>query len=249
MDSKIKNIIKTHWRQMIDNCYFYRGMSLADLDFKSKIILNPRKNPLKNMVPLFIEYSEFLLNLIAKGLEFKVNDFYVEPLEKVLNWTIRDIQNPGIDFTTNYADAVAYASNYAGSQIKHNFNLITKTIHQCENQRCFNLEEKQTFRRMTKQIKCLLKQEHCAIHQSVVIKVKRSCKAFQGCAIKELNYGGYKFFFERITQEAKKNHSLSIGKIAFFLHQISQSGDFNIRLVKPLYQSEITEIIKYPCVR
>ena len=244
MNHKIEKIIKNHWQQMIDDCYFYRGMSLNDLNFKAKAILNPRKNPFKNEAPLFMEYSNFLLNLVAKGLEFNVNDFYVEPLDKVLNWTIRDIRNPGIDFTTNYADAAAYAFNYAGSQIKHNFNLITKTIHQCENQPCFDFKGKQKLRQMTERIKELLKREHSTIHNPVVIKVKRSCKAFQSCTTKELNYGSYKFFLERITKDAKKNHSLSIDKITFFLHQKSQIGEFNIRLIKPLYHSDIMEIIK-----
>lgn len=230
---------------MVDNCYFYRGMSLSNLNFKTKIALDPTKNPLKNITPLLIEYSDFLLNLVKKGLEFNVNDFYVEPLEKVLNWTIRDIQNPGIDFTTNYADAAAYAFNYAGSQIKHNFNLITKTIHQCENQACFGFKEKQKLHRLTKKIKDSLKQENGTIHKPVVIKVKRSCEAFQKDATNELNYGSYKFFLDRITKETKKNHLLSIDKISFFLHQRSQTNNFNIRLTGPLYHDDIVEIIKF----
>jgi hypothetical protein len=40
---------------------------------------------------------------------------------------------------------------------------------------------------MTKKIKKLLKQESKVIHQPVIIKVKRSCIAFQGYATKELN--------------------------------------------------------------
>ena len=76
------------------------------------------------MLPLLMEYSEFLLDLTANGLVFNVHDFHVEPLQKILNWTIRDMKNPGIDFTTNYA----------GSQIKHSFNLIVCAIHQCDPQ-------------------------------------------------------------------------------------------------------------------
>lgn len=67
MDNKIEKIIKHHWYQMIDGCYFYRGMPLKDLNLDSKIALDPRKNPLKNLLPLFLEYSEFLLSLTEKG--------------------------------------------------------------------------------------------------------------------------------------------------------------------------------------
>ena len=142
MDKKIEKIIKQHWRQIVDACYLYHGMSLNDLDLKSRIILDSKKNPLSNIVPLFMEYSEFLSGAIERGLEFDVNDFYVEPLQKILSWTMRDIKNPGVDFTTNYADAAAYAFNYAGSQVKHNFNIIANTISGCKNQPCFNATEK-----------------------------------------------------------------------------------------------------------
>ncbi len=245
MNKTVEKIVMNHWRQMIDNCYFYRGMSLNNLNLKCKIILDPRKNPLKNMTPLFIGYSELLLNLIEKGLEFNVNDFYVEPLEKVLNWTVSDIKNPGIDFTTNYADASAYAFNYAGSQLKHNFNLITKTIYQCETQPYLNSKERQKLYHMTKRIQKLLKQERNAKHQPVVIKVKRSCEAFQSCMVKELNLGSYDFFLERVIKEIKKSPALSIDRIAFFLHQKSQENNFNIRLIEPLGKNDVEEIIKF----
>lgn len=245
MDKKIEKITKAHWNQMVDSSYFYRGMSLSDLNLKSKIILDPKKNPLDDIVPLLMEYSEFLLNLIGKGLEFNVNDFYVEPLQKVLNWTIRDIKNPGIDFTTNYADAAAYAFNYAGSQVKHNFNIISNTISGCKNQPCFNAAEKKRFLQITKKVQKLLLLESSVKHKPVVLKVKRSCEAFQDNSLEELNLGSYQFFLERVTKEAKKNKAFSIDKITFFLHQKAQTGNFNVRLVKVLRQDDIEEIIKF----
>ncbi|CAL7959140.1 conserved hypothetical protein [Gammaproteobacteria bacterium] len=230
---------------MVDGCYFYRGMSLNDLDSKSKIILDPKKNPLSNIMPLLMEYSEFLLNLTEKGLEFSVNDFYVEPLQKVLSWTIRDIKNPGIDFTTNYADAAAYAFNYAGSQIKHNFKIIANTIGRCKNQPCFSATEKKGFLQITKKARELLLLESSIKHKPIVLKVKRSCEAFQNNSIEELNLGSYQFFLKRVVRDADKNSSLMPDKIAFFLHRKSQVDNFNVRLVKSLHQSDIEEIIKF----
>jgi len=245
MDKKIEKIIKQHWHQMIDGCYLYHGMSLNDLDLESQIILDPRKNPLKNIVPLLMEYSEFLLDSIKRGLEFNVNDFYVEPLQKVLKWTIRDIKNPGIDFTTNYADAAAYAFNYAGSQVKHNFNIITNTISGCKNQACFNAAEKKRFLLITKKVRGLLLLESNIKHKPIVLKVKRSCEAFQNASVKELNLGSYQFFLRQVTKDANQNSSLTLDKITFFLHQKSQTDNFNVRLVKPLYQNDIEEIIEF----
>ena len=245
MNKKTEKIIKNHWDQMVDGCYFYHGMSLNDLDLKSKIVLDSKKNPLKDIVPLLMEYSEFLLNMIKRGLEFKVNDFYIEPLQKVLTWTIRDIKNPGIDFTANYADAAAYAFNYAGSQVKHNFNIIANTIGKCKNQPCFNVAEKKRFLQITKKVLELLSLENSEKHKPIVLKVKRSCKAFENNSIEELNLGSYQFFLKRIAKVANQNDSFTANKIAFFLHQKSQTGNFNVRLLKPLRQSDIEEIIKF----
>ena len=244
MDTRIKNIIKNHWEQMIDGACFYRGMSLKDINLKSDIVLNPNQNPHDGFMPLFLEYSEFLLSLIGKGLEFHVNDFYVEPLQKVLNWIIRDIKNPGVDFTTNYADAAAYAFNYAGSQIKHNFNIITSTIHECEKQNCFDGIDKQKFQGMTIKIKKLLKVESNLQHKPIIIKVKRSCESFHDDMAKELNFGNFDFFLKRILEKAKDKDALVPEKIAFFLHQQSQVCNFNIRLVKPLYKKDIEKIME-----
>jgi hypothetical protein len=244
INNRIENIIKHHWQQMVDNSYFYRGMSLNDLDLESKIILDPNKNPLKDMMPLLMEYSEFLLNLIEKGLEFEVNDFYVEPLQKVLNWTIRDIKNPGIDFTTNYADAATYAFNYGGSQVKHNFNIITSTISDCVNQPCFSEKERRQLLKLTKKVQELISIDKNIKHKPVVVKVKRSCAAFQNALVGELNIGSYQFFLERVSQKAMTSSAFNIAKITFFLHQQSQAGNFNMRLISPLSKADIKEIIK-----
>jgi hypothetical protein len=246
IDNRIKKVIKNHWLQMVDDSYFYRGMALHDLNLKSKIILDPQKNPLKDITPILLEYSEFLLDLIKKGLEFDVNDFYIEPLQKVLNWTIRDLKNPGIDFTTNYADAVAYAFNYVGSQVKHNFNIITNNISKCKNQACFaSAIEKNNFLQTTKRIRKLILSTSCADHKPIVLKVKRSCKAFQNDLSENLNSGNYQFFLKRVIREIAKNGGLMPDKAAFFLHQKSQTDNFNIRLIKPLYRKDVVEIIKF----
>lgn len=244
MKYDIELIIKNHWQQMVDNAYFYRGMSLHDLNLASNIILNPNKNPLKDIVPLLMEYSKFLLNMVEKGLEFKVNDFYVEPLQKVLNWTIRDIKNPGIDFTTNYADAAAYAFNYGGSQVKHNFNIIANSIGNCVNQNCFTKQDKEFFLDMTEKVQKVILNESNSRHQPIVLKVKRSCAAFQNALVEELNIGSYQFFLERVSQKAIASNAFKIPKITFFLHQQSQTGNFNMRLISPLSKTDVKEIIK-----
>jgi len=154
-----EGLIRQHWEEMANNRYFYRGMSAQDLFSDSPVLFDPAQNPLKPMAPLLLAYSELLLELIKKGLECNVQDFYVEPLEKILHWTIRDIKNSGIDFTTNYADAVSYAFNYAGSQVKHNFNLIANMMEAYEDHECFDAIEKEKFWNMTSERKRLLQAE------------------------------------------------------------------------------------------
>jgi hypothetical protein len=195
------------------------------------------------MVPVFTEYSQRLFTLIEAGLEFNVDDFYVEPLHKILTWTVRDIQNPGIDFTTNYADAAAYASNYAGSQIKHNFNLIVQSICKHKQHACFAKIDQQRFWDMTAHIRQYLANENEAAHKPIVVKVRRSCSAFQDKAVIELNIGAYDFFYNRVIREASEKDMLNIDKIAFFLHVKSQTNNFNIRLIEPLHKDAIEEII------
>ncbi|HBR71033.1 TPA: hypothetical protein DIC20_05430 [Candidatus Dependentiae bacterium] len=244
MKERIDKIIRSHWQEMVNENYFYRGMSLNNLNLKSSIVLDPSQNPFKNIKNVLLEYNQLLCQLVEKGLECNINDFYVEPLQKILGWTIRDLQNPGIDFTTNYADAVSYAFNYAGSQIKHNFNLIVNTIHEYKNHSCFTHIDHQKFWHITEKIKSLLEHDKYIMHQPVVIKVRRSCAAFETEIINELNLGSYDFFYDKVKKEAIKNNMFMIDKIAFFLHQKSQSAHFNIRLIKPLHKDALVDIIK-----
>lgn len=244
VSTRVDTIIRLHWQQMVHGSYFYRGMSLNNLHLQAPIVLDPAKNPFGPIIPLFMEYCEFLSLLIEKGLECNVNDSYVEPLSKVLGWTIRDLKNPGIDFTTNYADAASYAFNYAGSQIKHNFKLITSTIHEHRQQECFNKIESQRFWELTKTIQLLLEVDSKAQHQPIVIKVRRSCAAFQDDGAQEINLGSYEYFFNRVKKEATEHCVFTVDKIAFFLHQRSQTNSFNIRLVKPLHKDDIEDVIK-----
>jgi len=224
-------ILRCHWEQMVHGAYFYRGMSLNNLNLQDPIVLDPAKNPYEPIIPLFMEYCQLLTLLIESGLACNVNDFYVEPLPRVLGWTIRDLKNPGIDFTTNYADAASYAFNYAGSQIKHNFKLIVSSIHDHRQQECFNKIDAQRFWELTRSI------------QPIVVKVKRSCAAFQDDSVQELNCGSYEFFLNRVKKEAMVNGSFTVDKITFFLHQRSQTNNFNIRLIKPLLKDAIEEVI------
>ncbi len=243
MNARLENIIKAHWKQMVLGSYFYRGMSLHNLNQQGPIVLDPSQNPFEPTIPLFMEYCELLSLLIERGLECNVNDFYIEPLSKVLGWTIRDIKNPGIDFTTNYADAASYAFNYAGSQIKHNFKLIVGSIHEHQQQECFEGIEQQRFWELTKSIQRLLEDDSKVQHQPVVVKVKRSCAAFQNEDLQELIVGTYDFFLKRVKEEALEKGLFTANTIAFFLHQRSQKNNFNTRLIKPLHKDDIDEII------
>lgn len=244
MEKRIHNIIYNHWDQMINNSYFYRGMSIKNLSLKSPYILDPNKNPLENLKPLLIKYSALLFKLIEKGLEFNVNDFYVEPLQKILIWTLRDLRTHGIDFTTYYAGAASYAFNYAGSQVKHNFKIITETIHECENQPCFNKLEKQNFLILTKKIKLLLAFENKLGHQPAVIKVKKSCTAFQNEKTKNLNFGSYDYFFAQVKKRAQEKKAFNLEKIAFFLQEEAQKDCFNVKLINPLRKKDVEAIIR-----
>jgi hypothetical protein len=243
VNERIKKIIQAHWEEMVHSTYFYRGMSLKHLDVALSFALDPNKNPLENIIPMFMEYSQLLFMVIDAGLEFNVNDFYVEPLHKVLTWTVRDIQNPGIDFTTNYADAAAYAFNYAGSQIKHNFNLIINSIHKHKNEDCFKKVDQQKFWDLTEKIRKHLANKNDTAHKPIVVKVRRSCAAFQNEKAAEFNVGPYDFFYNRVVREAIEKNVLSVDRIAFFLHQKSQADNFNIRLTKPLSNDDIEEVI------
>lgn len=243
VNDRMKKVIRLHWEQMVNDAYFYHGMSLNNVNLESDIVLDPTKNPHEGIIPVFTEYCQFLFTLIEAGLEFNIDDFYVEPLHKILTWTVRDIQNPGIDFTTNYADAVAYAFNYAGSQIKHNFNLIVKSICKYKQHSCFSKIDQQCFWDMTAHIRQYLADENEVVHKPVVVKVRRSCSAFHSKMAAELNIGSYDFFYNRVVQEAIEKDMLNIDKIAFFLHLRAQTNTFNVRLVEPLNKDAIEEII------
>jgi hypothetical protein len=243
IDDRVWKVIRLHWEQMINSTYFYHGMSFKNIHLELDIVLDPTQNPYENIIPVFIEYSHLLFKLIKAGLEFNVDDFYVEPLHKILTWTMRDIQNPGIDFTTNYADAAAYAFNYAGSQIKHNFNLIVKSIYKHKQHSCFAKIDQKHFWELTENIRQNLDIDSKTQYQPVVVKVKRSCAAFQNDTVQELNFGPYDFFKNRIKNEALANDLFAVDKMAFFLHRTSQANNFNIRLIKPLHKSDIEEVI------
>ena len=104
--------------------------------------------------------------------------------------------------------------------------------------------DEQKFWELTKKIEQLLKTKDIEKHQPIVVKVKRSCAAFQEDITQDLNVGPYDFFLKRVKKEAIEKNSFSVDKIAFFLHQKSQINNFNIRLIKPLHKDDIEEVIK-----
>lgn len=242
--NKITGIIKKHWEEVVDNSFFYRGMSMPDLiNSKSGIALSPSRNPFNDIGPLLKEYCKVLYKLIKEGLVFNVVDTYTEPLKNILDWSMRDLSDGGIDFTTNYADAVDYAvSNFQGSQLKHNFKIITETILSCKNQACFRKIDKVKFREMTGEIHFLLVAGKKISHQPIVLKIRRSKAVFENAITRPetLNYGGYDTFRRKVRQKAKSCYPGN--KVTVFLHK--QPNVFCIRLNKVLYHSDIDEIVK-----
>ena len=51
------------------------------------------------------------------GMSFSLNN--------IIAWTRRDLDNPGLDFTSLHESACGYSKNFNGSQLKQNFKYIT----------------------------------------------------------------------------------------------------------------------------
>ena len=173
----------------------------------------------------------------------KTNDslhlFY--PFEKQLNIEdFKSISNCRLE-TGNLLDSV-YAVEvekdslrikfyFNGRETKDRYVLTLSSIDQ------------QKFWAITEKIKEHLLTDNTTQHQPIVVKVRRSCKAFEVADTAELNIGSFEFFHANVRQKAIEADCFNISRIAFFLHQKSQANNFNIRLVRPLLKGNIEEVV------
>jgi len=104
--------------------FLYRGMSIDDL-LDGEVALDPARDFWGGNKELFLTYFK---EIQQSGLNPTIHDTYDNPLQQLVTWSLRDLQDASIDFTPSYADAQSYARNYCGSQLLHNLKLITEQV-------------------------------------------------------------------------------------------------------------------------
>lgn len=124
MLAEFENIINDLWKERVDGRFIYRGMGLHDLQEG----LDPDNDPFSEMRPQLFHLICILEEVLSKGFKFTVHEDYSGmsfSLNDIIAWSRRDLENPGMDFTSLYDNACGYSKNFCGSQLKQNFKYIT----------------------------------------------------------------------------------------------------------------------------
>ena len=122
----LNELIESYWIDNVDSKCAYRGMDKNDLIFP----LDPNFRPFNPVKDLILGFYDALDKLIENGILFNVVEThfgvtYKHDLRNIVRWSRRDINMTGIDFTSNYKEALEYADCWQGSQLKQNIKTIS----------------------------------------------------------------------------------------------------------------------------
>jgi len=112
------------WRERVEGRFMYRGMSAKDLTDP----LDPGHDPFAAIRPDLCRLIEALQRASREGFELTVHEDHSGlsfPLRDILAWSKRDLDDPGLDFTSVPTDGRGYARNFQGSQLRQNWRTIT----------------------------------------------------------------------------------------------------------------------------
>lgn len=239
LTAQIGQYLYDQWHFRVHSQYFYRGMSAKDLVDP----LDPGSDPFALIQPALLQLIERLYTLLNADFEFIVHEDhsgYDFTLRDIVNWTSRDLANPGVDFTSSHEGACGYVQNFQGSQLKQNFKYITDHLPERYDdplvQQLWTAEDQQIVYVVNRWIS-----DESPAHQRVVIWVPRSHPSFeserQDCILR----GSYEFFLQKVTEVLAQQH-LPYTEEALAVVLPAADQHFDVRMTHPLPLSDIARV-------
>lgn len=240
MSVEFDNAIKDLWKERVDGRFIYRGMGLQD--FQEGI--DPDNDPFSEIRPQLFHLICILEKVLSKGFKFTVHEDYSGmsfSLNNIITWSRRDLENPGIDFTSLYDNACGYSKNFRGSQLKQNFKYITDHLPELANEPILKSEISEEDWKIVSLVNSWIVGEDDD-HTRIVVWVKRSQSTFdenRRC----LPLGSFPVFKRNIIQEIEKR-ALPITIDSAISILPNELEEFCYRLKITLYLKDIAKIEK-----
>jgi hypothetical protein len=240
MSAEFENAIKDLWNERVDGRFIYRGMGLHDLQEG----LDPGNDPFGEIRPQLFHLISVLEEVLSKGLEFTVHEDYSGmsfSLKNIVAWSRRDLENPGMDFTSLYDNACGYSKNFRGSQFRQNFKYITDHLPEWANDPILKSVISEEDWKIVSLVNSWIvgKEDN---HTRIVVWVRRSHSAFdenRRC----LPLASLPVFNRNVIQEIEKR-SLPITIESAISVLPKESEEFCYRLTTDVHLKDIEEIEK-----
>ena len=100
MPAKFDHGIMALWKERVQDKFIYRGMGMHDIQDG----LDPGKDPFRDIRPQLFRLISVLEEVMSRGFRFTVHEDHSGmsfSLNDIIAWTRRDLENPGLDFTSS----------------------------------------------------------------------------------------------------------------------------------------------------
>jgi len=204
--------------------------------------LDPAADPFQPIRPKLSTLIAVLRQQVARGFRFTVYEDYSSlsfDLKDILNWSKRDLDDPGIDFTSSHHSATGYAHNYHGSQLKQNLKYITDHLPAFRKDPVLAAGMTAEDWRIVDEVNKWISGSGTPCIK-IVIWVRRPCPAFEvqgGC----LPVGSFDYFIRRVMAVIERN-GLSLTQAAIEMVVPPESREFYVRAQRPILRAEIEKI-------
>ena len=239
MSEELRNYLFEQWRERADAKHLFRGMSSRDLIDP----LDPSFDPFQPIRAKLYRLIGILQRLLDGGFRFTVYEDYSGlsfDLRNILLWTKRDLDSPGIDFTSSYESACGHAKNFQGSQLKQNFKYITDHLPERRSDPLVQAAMDEEDWRFVSEINDWVSRKSPE-HRKVVIWVRRSCSAFESDQNNCISIGSLEYFCDKVlTQIENEEGPHTIQSVKRVLARESDPSRF--RLVRPLRLKDMERI-------
>jgi hypothetical protein len=228
--------IEVLWTEQVAGRFMFHGMSrqaLADP-------LDPDVDPFTAVRPHLDRILNVLQSAVADGFQFEVHEIHskmVFSLKDILNWSKRDLEIGGIDFTSSYRDACGYANNFQGSQLKQNIKTIAEHLPERKNDPI--LAERMS----EHDWKCLSELNQWITtggndHSRVVLWIRRSAPIFDDCR-RCVPLGSLDVFSRNVITQIEEK---GLSKTTASAISLFPKRDFCQKIVRKLFHDELAGI-------
>jgi len=240
MSRHAQHVIRSVWEERVRGRPIFHGMSSINLTDP----LDPACDPFSAMRPTLYRLLDVLQGLVDVGFQFTVREEhfgqrYSHDMRLIVAWTRKDLDNPGIDFTTSYYDACGYADCCQGSQLKENFQYITAHLPGCREEAIIRERMGDAEWSLVDEVGNWIRRD-AHQHRSVVLHVDRGCPAFD--ADSRCQPVGSLEGFARKVQAVLSEANLQCSPETLAKVLPSEQDGFTVRMYRPLTREYIMDV-------